>query len=286
MTRLWGLFLIRAVLLQVVAQRIEFLFLAAYSTPDQIAMYSIPFMVVTAVVLIPSSIIAAGMPAMAARQGAGQSREVAEHLGAAIRVTLAASIPLAFVLVALGPRLVVVLYGSEFAEAGTLLAWMAPLVLVLPAAAVCETYWYGTASLRLPLATAVIASVIDLALCIALIPRFGALGAAWANLGGQGTAALMIIAATRHQRPTVTIPWMLTTRTCVVMGVAGAIAWWTTTMLAGLWGLTAGIAICAIAALAYGRLLGFVRGGDAGWLAHTLPERMNVGVRWVTGPHR
>lgn len=283
MVRLWGLFMLRAVLLQVVGQRIEFLFLAAYSTPDQIAMYSIPFMVVTAVVLIPSSIITAGMPAMAAREGAGQSREVAEHLGAAVRVTLAASVPLAVGLGTLGPRLIEVLYGSDFAEAGTLLAWMAPLVLVLPAAAVCETYWYGTASLRLPLTTATIAAVIDLVLCFALIPRFDALGAAWANLGGQGSAAIMIIVMTRRLRHTVTLPWGRLLANALAMGVVGAAAFWATQSFAGALGLALGILVGSAGALGFGRIVGFVGADDASWLSHTLPERLHVGMRWFGG---
>ena len=273
--RLWGLFLLRAVLLQVVAQRVEFLFLAAYSTPDQIAMYSIPFSVITAAVLVPSSIIAAGMPAMAAREGAGQSAQVAEHLGSAVRVTIAASIPLALGLAALGPSLIVVLYGAQYVQAGQLLAWMAPLVLVLPAAAVCETYWYGIASLRTPLVTATIAAVIDLALSFALIPRFDALGAAWANLGGQGAGALLLLLATRRRRSSVYVPWSRTVTTFLAMSVLALGAWWATTALPGVWGLLAGVALSLLGCLAYGRTVGFFRPQEAQWLAETLPHRLH-----------
>ena len=281
--RLWSLFLLRAVLLQVVAQRVEFLFLAAYSTPDQIAMYSIPFMVVTAAVLVPSSIIAAGMPAMAAREGAGQSAQVAEHLGSAVRVTVAASIPLALGLAALGPSLIVVLYGSEYVEAGQLLAWMSPLVLVLPAAAVCETYWYGIAALRTPLITATIAAVIDLALSFALIPRFDALGAAWANLGGQGAGALLLLLATRRRRRTVYLAWSHTVITFLAMSVVALAAWWATTALSGVWGLLAGIAVGLVGCLAYGRVMGFFRPQEAMWLAETLPHRLHRFLPLLTG---
>ena len=273
--RLWSLFVLRAVLLQVVAQRVEFLFLAAYSTPDQIAMYSIPFMVITAAVLVPSSIITAGMPAMAAREGAGQSQQVAEHLGSAVRVTIAASIPLALGLAALGPSLIVVLYGSAYVEAGQLLAWMAPLVLVLPAAAVCETYWYGIASLRTPLVTASIAAVIDLGLSFALIPRFDALGAAWANLGGQGVGALLLLVATHRQRPTVHVAWSRTVTTFLAMSVVAIAAWWATTALPGVWGLLAGVGLALLGCLAYGRAVGFFRPQEAQWLAETLPHRLH-----------
>ncbi|TXH31991.1 MAG: hypothetical protein E6Q91_02105 [Actinobacteria bacterium] len=281
--RLWGLFTLRSVLVQVVGQRVEFLFLAAYSTPDQIAMYSIPFMVVTAVVLIPTSIISAGMPAMAAHEGAGRSDEVAGHLGYAVRVTIGASIPLALGLAALGPSLVVLLYGGDYQEAGQLLAWMSPLVLVLPAAVVCETYWYGRAALRIPLVTAAVGAAVDLALCFALIPRFDALGAAWANLAGQGIGAILMLAATRRNRPSLYISWSRTVITTVAMSALALAAWYATNAIGGAWGLALGVVVALLGCVAFGRIVGFVSGDDAQWLQDTLPARLGAVLPWVVG---
>ena len=160
-------------------------------------------------------------------------------------------------------------------EAGQLLAWMAPLVLVLPAAAVCETYWYGIASLRTPLVTASIAAVIDLGLSFALIPRFDALGAAWANLGGQGVGALLLLVATHRQRPTVHVAWSRTVTTFLAMSVVAIAAWWATTALPGVWGLLAGVGLALLGCLAYGRAVGFFRPQEAQWLAETLPHRLH-----------
>lgn len=283
MTRLWALFLVRSVLLQVVAQRIEFLFLAAYSTPDQIAMYSIPFMVVTAVVMVPGSIITAGMPAMAARQGAGQGAEVADHLGFAVRVTVAASVPLTFALAILGPPLITVLYGSEYVEAGVLLAWLSPLVLVLPAASVAETYWNGLADLRLPIGTAVVAAVLDLVFCFILIPRFDALGAAWANLIGQGIGAIALLLATRRLRPSVHLPWLNLLRTTVAMAVLAAVTMWVLSVLSGIAGLLMGCLVAGLGAALYGRTAGFMGRSDALWLRDVLPHRVQFLMPFVSG---
>ncbi len=281
MGRLWGLFTARSVLVQVVAQRVEFLFLAAYSTPDQIAMYSIPFMVVSAVVLIPTSIISAAMPAMAAHEGAGNSDEVVEHLGSAVRVTVGASIPLALGLAALGPSLVVLLYGADYHEAGQLLAWLSPLVLVLPAAVVCETYWYGIAALRIPLITAGVGAVVDLILCFALIPRFDALGAAWANLGGQGVGAILLLVATHRRRPSVTIAWSRTVVTFLVMTLVAVAAWGATLLLPPILGLVVGTAIGVAGCLMFGRTIGFIGYDESQWLADTLPHRLRGVLPWV-----
>lgn len=284
--RLWTLFIVRAALVQVVAQRIEFLFLAAYSTPDAIAMYSIPFMVVSAVVLIPTSVIAAGMPAMAAREGAGQGEQLAGHLGLAVRVTLLASIPLAFGLLALGPRLVTVLYGQTYLEAGTLLAWMAPLVLVLPAAAVCETYWYGIAALRRPLTIASIAAVIDLLLCFLLIPRFDALGAAWANLGGQGVGAILMLTATARALRTIRLPLGRMVISGVAMGLLAGATWGATQWHGGLEGLLAGMAVAIVGGLLFGRFVGYLGREEAEWLQHALPSRLAFAMPFLAGGRR
>lgn len=283
LARLWSLFLVRAVLLQVVAQRIEFLFLAAYSTPDQIAMYSIPFMVVTSAVMVPTSIITAGMPAMAARESAGQGKEVAEHLGFAVRVTFGASIPLTFALAVLGPRLITVLYGAEYAEAGLLLAWMSPLVLVLPAAAVVETYWNGLAALRLPIGTAVIAAVLDLIFCFVLIPRYEALGAAWANLIGQGVGALALLVATRRLRSTIHLPWARLITTTLAMAALAGLTLWVVMSLPGLPGLIAGSVVAALGGAAFGRWIGYVGKQEGQWLHDVVPVRLQPGVPFFAG---
>ena len=154
---------------------------------------------------------------------------------------------------------------------------------VLPAAAVCETYWYGIAALRTPLITATIAAVIDLALSFALIPRFDALGAAWANLGGQGAGALLLLLATRRRRRTVYLAWSHTVITFLAMSVVALAAWWATTALSGVWGLLAGIAVGLVGCLAYGRVMGFFRPQEAMWLAETLPHRLHRFLPLLTG---
>lgn len=284
--RLWGLFVVRAALVQVVAQRIEFLFLAAYSTPEAIAMYSIPFMVVSAVVLIPTSVIAAGMPAMAAREGAGQGGQLATHLGFAVRVTLLASIPLAFGVLALGPRVVTVLYGQTYLEAGVLLAWLAPLVLVLPAAAVCETYWYAIAALRRPLMIASFAAVIDLALCFLLIPRYDALGAAWANLGGQGVGAILMLTVTARTLGSLRLPWGRMLLSGVGMALLAAATWTATQWHGGLEGLLTGLAVALVGGVLFGRFIGYLGADEAEWLKLALPSRIAFALPYLAGGRR
>ncbi len=72
MVRLWALFAVGEVLTQVVARRVEFLFLAVYSTSVEIAAFSIAVTVVSAAAAVPSALAGAAMPAVALAHGSGE----------------------------------------------------------------------------------------------------------------------------------------------------------------------------------------------------------------------
>ena len=278
---LWGRFAALQLLVQVVAQRIEFIFLAGHSTPAQIAMYSIPFMVVSAIATIPLTAAGSAMPALAARESAGTDQTVAGHLGSAVRVVLAASIPLSLGTAALGPALIFVLYGSQYEQAGQILIWMTPLLLVLPASALCDTYWMARADLRLPLRTGIIGAAVDLAACFILIPRFDALGAAWANLAGQGTTACLILYITIRARHQLRIDRARTAATLLTFAVVAAAAWAITAELPGLLGLVLGALLFLICLVVYTRWGPMFSRKDARWLRHSLPPQMRRLTRWA-----
>ena len=57
---------------------------------------------------------------------------VNRHLTPAVRVAAMVALPLTAGIAVLGPRLVTMLYGQDFAEAGRLVSWMALLVIFVP----------------------------------------------------------------------------------------------------------------------------------------------------------
>jgi O-antigen/teichoic acid export membrane protein len=110
------------------------------------------------------------------------------------RTTLALTVLLAVPAAAFGPRLVRFIYGSQFADAGVALRLIIPGVVAYSVVAVLSRYLSGrgrpgtgTLILVLGLAANVMAN-------LALVPRFGILGAAVASSLSYGLTALVMLA--------------------------------------------------------------------------------------------
>ena len=110
------------------------------------------------------------------------------------RTTLALTVVLAIPAAILGPRLVRLFYGSEFADAGVALRLIIPGVVAYSVVAVLSRYLSGrgrpgtgTLILLLGLAANIVAN-------LALVPRFGILGAALASSISYGLTAVVMLA--------------------------------------------------------------------------------------------
>jgi O-antigen/teichoic acid export membrane protein len=110
------------------------------------------------------------------------------------RTTLALTVLLAVPAAAFGPRLVRFIYGSQFADAGVALRLIIPGVVAYSVVAVLSRYLSGrgrpgtgTLILLLGLAANVMAN-------LALVPRFGILGAAVASSLSYGLTAFVMLA--------------------------------------------------------------------------------------------
>ena len=186
------------VLTIVVWRRSEFFFLDHYSSDAQIAIYSIVFAVVAALVQLPDAIAAITLPAVATLAGAGQDERIRAGLSRALRLVLLATLPVTAVAFALGPTLLRVVYGEEFRDtAPVLLIMLAPFPL-LPLLSLSRSVLAGLGRLRVPLSIETAAAVLNVALAYALVRGHGATGAAIANVAAQATAAVLVLAYTRR----------------------------------------------------------------------------------------
>jgi len=283
LVHIWGLYLVTELLVQVVARRIEFFFLAAFSTKDQLAMYSIPYMVITSVTMIPHSMVTAVLPSMASQAGAGKGDVVDRHLSPAIRVIAMMSVPLAAGIAVLGPRLVTTLYGQDFKEAGYLVSWMALLVLFIPVFDLLNVYWGGYGRLGIPIVAVAIGGVLDVALAFALVEPYGAFGATIANVSGQGLAAIVLIVVTRRKLPSLNMAWGKYAAIVLVSLFAAACGWYIQEQLDGVLGWLLALVVMLAVLAAYGLTAGFTTDSDAGWLQDSVPAKLQPALRLYCG---
>lgn len=287
--RLWALFAVGEVLTQVVGRRVEFLFLAAYSTSAEIAAFSIAVMAVSAAAAVPGALAGAAMPAVALAHAAGEQELARTSLVRALHVTAVATLLLGALLVAVGPAAVTGLYGAEFSRAADLVPVVALALLLSPSGQLCTTYWSALGRLRLTIVAGLVGGAIDLGLAWALVPDLGAEGAAWASVAGQSTDALVVLVASWHllERPRLHVrSWGAA---LVTAGAAGGPARLLADELGGLAGALAGAGCFAVVltvlTTAATRLRAPVlSAADAGWLVGMLPATAGRVVATVLLP--
>jgi O-antigen/teichoic acid export membrane protein len=228
------------VLHYIVWRRSEFLFLARYSTADQIAFYSIAFGGVAALLGIAEAAGSVFSPAVATLFGAGEVARIRAGFGRALRLLPQVSLPLAAAGLALGPTAVRVAYGPDYAEVGPILRLLLLAFPFVPVVTVSTALLYGMGRFGWPLVATGLGAAMNVLVGVLIIPRNGASGAAVANGIAQSLAGLIVVAsAWRLVRPDEVDVGALA-RAALVSAGAGTAAYGATRAVDGVPGLAAG----------------------------------------------
>jgi O-antigen/teichoic acid export membrane protein len=266
-----GMSTVNVLIQYVVWTRSELLVLDHVSTDAQIALYSIAFATVSGLARIPEAIARVTMPAVATLIGAGELHRVRVGYWRAMRLLLFMTPPVVAGAAFTGPALISLAYGDEFAGAGDVLIVLLGPLLVLPLITTANALLFAFARLRFLLTMGIVATVVDVALAILLIPRFDALGAAIANAVAQLTAGLPCLwLAARLNRPA-DVAWRHLLRGLVLALAVGGVAGATLLVLGD--GLLGALAAVLAGLLLFVLLAPVVRplpAVDVGWLADAL----------------
>lgn len=269
-----ALMTVQALLTLIVWRRSEVFFLERYASTSQIALYSVAFGIVFAVQQLPGGLAGALTPALATLLGAGQTDRIRVGVGRAMRLVLLVSLPMTAGLLAVGPALITLVYGTDFAPAGAILlvfVGVLPLVTVaLVAGAVLQAYGL----VRQMIWTGIAATIVDIGLVLLLVPGHGAMGAALANTAAQATLAglrvwfaVRVVGGIDPQLATVA-------RAVVAAAAAGLAAWVPVLALGGFLGLAAGVIGGVVVFGVASSVLGVLGSDDAAWMRDTAGHRL------------
>ncbi len=265
---------VQAVLTLIVWRRSEVFFLDRFATATEIAHYSIAFGIVFAAQQLPGGVVGALTPALATLLGADQTDRIRVGVGRAARLALLMSLPMTAGLLAVGPALITVVYGADFAPAGDVLLVFVGVLPLVTVALVAGSVMQAYGLVRQMIWTGVAATVVDLGLVLLLVPSHGAMGAAVANTAAQATlAGLRVWLALRVVGG---IDWHLSTmlRGVLAAAAAGVAGWGPIHLLGGAMGLVTGVlAGVLVFALAAGALR-VLAVEDAAWVKETAGGRV------------
>ena len=263
---------IGVVLTLVVSRRSELFFLAHYSSDEQLALYSIAFAVMTTLLYLPQSLANVITPAFASLYGEGAYDRIRSGFGRALRLLLLLSFPLTAASAAVGPALLVLVFGEEYRDTGAVLLVLITAYPFVPLVSLGEALLHGLGRLRMPLLAMAFAAAVDIALAVLLIPELEAIGAAIANVGGQVALAVPLLAASIRATGRPRLEAGALVRAAVASALAGLAAW-AATMLDGLAGVVSGMLVFALVFAALAWALRILPSDDASWLDDAIGSR-------------
>jgi O-antigen/teichoic acid export membrane protein len=275
LVRLWSLFVVGMLLTQVVNRRVELLFLDAFSSSHAVAVYAVAFTVVSAAVTVPTALGQAAMPAMSAAGAAGGEESLREDLRRAARLAMLGGFLFAAALIAIGPSLVVTLWGAQLRSAAGILPWLALPTLGVPLAGLLEIYWTAMNRLAAMLVLGAISAVVDLGAAAVLVPLHGLAGAVIANVGAQFVYLGAVVVYTHRRLAGVLPPAGFLARSAAVAVVVGGSGWAAAAVLSGAapgWALLGALLAFALALAVVSRTVGLLDRPDLDWLAGLLPS--------------
>jgi O-antigen/teichoic acid export membrane protein len=176
----------------------DILVLHQFRTPDEVAIYYAAAKTLALVAFVNFSVAAAATHKFSEYHVAGDRERLAAFLADAIRWTFWPSLAATVVILALG-RPFLWLFGPKFTDGYPLMFVLAAGLLSRAAIGPVERLLNMLGEQRACAMVYAFAFATNLALCIVLIPRFGAMGAAFATSFAVLTESVLLFFVTRHR---------------------------------------------------------------------------------------
>lgn len=162
------------------AQRFDTVFMSFVLTDAAVGWYSVPYHLIMMMLLLAQSLAISMYPSLIREYDSGRG-SIQDTVQRALRYLLLLSLPIAIGGMLLADRIVISLYGQEFASA---IPAMQILIWALPSMFIAEILGRTGAAMHLEkkmVRIVIIRTLIGIGLNVALVPRFGVVGAAIAT---------------------------------------------------------------------------------------------------------
>ena len=197
----------------VVWQRSEVVFLGRFQAATQVSFYAVPFALTERVTeLIPGAILGVLLPGLAYAQAATDPEQFRMVLRQALRYLALVTVPIVAIGIPLAPLAIRIAYGPAYQPAAIVFQILLISILFGVLGQASRNALLARESQSFLLKTGAVAAAASIALDIALIPHFGAIGAAIANTAVQAGWALAIFAPlvlVLRRRPAIAVPEVL-----------------------------------------------------------------------------
>jgi len=276
---IWAGFLLTFVVLR----RSEFFVLDRYSSAKAIAYYSVAFAVVSGLAASVESLAGVVAPTVAALHGSGETARIGPSFSRAVRLVVLVSVPISAFGIVFGPALIRAIYGSDYARTAPPLRIMLAAFPLVALMSLCGGLLWGSGRVRVWLVVFCCAAVVDVALDFLLIPAHAEVGAAFANIGAQVTASLLVVGYTVRVFGPVEWQARILARAAVAAVTAAAIGWIGVDLFAGAPGIAVGALSAVIVFAGLSRWMRTVPANDGIWIASSVRGRFGGWIAAAVG---
>ena len=266
------------ILMTVVWDRSEVLFLKAYSSLEQIAFYSISYSLTNNLAVIPR--ILTGATGMTLMVDAARAPEQVDRLVSnACRFLLLAVFPIYLGAAAIAPQAIRVAYGTRYYDSGIVLAIAAILSIPRAFQEIPDVLVRVADKQKQLYVWIVVIGAVNILIDWLLIPRFKAVGAAWGNGLAQALGVAIIWWRARQS-----YQFHFPVNAALRLGLAGAsmaaVSFWISTAIPGLRGIVLAVVVGAPVYILLVRLFGGLEPEDRRRM-HMIGNRLPTAARGV-----
>jgi O-antigen/teichoic acid export membrane protein len=267
----------------VLYQRTEIFVLAHYRTDADLALYSVPFAFVTALLLLPAATSSALSPAVATLWGAGDIQRIRSGYARGLRLMLILALTLGGLAAAVGPALIRLVYGPAFDNVRLVLFLLVLSVPIIPLGTMSASVLRAMGVLRWMTIVGAAAAVANVGLAFLLIPPFGPAGAAGANSIAQIGATLPLVVYAVRRLGGVPLPVSEALRGGVTVVAAVTVANLVASTLPTGVALVVAFAVFVVVAVVVGLPLRVLKREDRAWVRETAAQAFGRRLRFRSG---
>ncbi len=180
--------LVNSLLYTLLFDRMEVFFLKGLAPTREIAFFSISFTLVQYLLIVPQTLAGSASVTIMVKQGQ-DPREAARIAGSATWFTILFGAPVLFGIAAVGGPLLSLLYGAKYLPAIPVLTVLAFFAVSLASSQSAQHLLVAAERQVVYILVLLLGAAVDMAGCFLLIPKFGAVGAAYAKGVSQAIAA-------------------------------------------------------------------------------------------------
>lgn len=180
-----GIMVLTGIVNSVVWERSEIFFLQIFSNMSQVAFYSVAYGLVEKISEMATCLASVLLPAASAMWAGGEIHQVRRVYKLAIKYFTFIAVPICFGIAALAKPTIFLLYGDKFKDTAAILYILSIFRFFVIIAAPLAAIIYGLNGHMYLLWLGIGCSIGNIVLDLLLIPKFGAVGAAFANSSTQ-----------------------------------------------------------------------------------------------------